>query len=337
MLKVQENYSLKKHNSFNINVKCKFYAKCTDIKQIKDLLSSKKFANKKKLILGGGNNILFTKDFDGLVIKPDIKGISVINETEDNIFIKANAGEDWDEFVNYCVNRNWAGIENLSYIPGKVGTSPIQNIGAYGVEAKDVIEEVETLDINTLNTISYRNEQCKFGYRNSIFKTELKNKVIVTSVIFKLSKKLNYRTHYGNLNIELEKYSEITLSTIRQAIINIRKNKLPDPKKNGNAGSFFKNPYVSEKIAAELQKKYLGIPLYHLPNKQVKIAAGWLIENAGWKGHRENNTGVHQNQALVIVNYGNAKGEDIHNLACKIQDSVTKKFNILLNLEVNII
>ena len=337
MLKIQENFSLKDYNSFNINAKCKFFAKCVNINQIKELLNNEEFKNERKLILGGGNNILFTKDFNGIVIKPEIKGISIIKETSDNIFIKANAGEDWDEFVDYCVKNNWGGIENLSLIPGKVGTSPIQNIGAYGVEVKDVIEEVETIDINNCEIATYNNEQCKFAYRNSIFKYELKGKVIITSVIFKLSKNPLYKVHYGNLNLELEKYSELSLSTIRKAIIDIRNNKLPDPKKIGNAGSFFKNPYISSKKATELKKYHSNIPIYPLPNGEVKIPAGWLIENTGWKGYKDNNIGVHKNQALVLVNYGRAKGNDIYELACKIQESVNKKFNILLTMEVNII
>ncbi|MEA3317339.1 MAG: UDP-N-acetylmuramate dehydrogenase [Bacteroidota bacterium] len=337
MVKIQENVSLKEYNSFNIDINCKYYANCIDINQIRAVLSDENLRREKKLILGGGNNILFTKNFDGLVIKPNIKGISLIKETEDSVYVKVYAGEDWDEFVDYCVKNSWYGIENLSYIPSNVGTAPIQNIGAYGVEVKDVIKEVEAIDINTSDINTYNNQQCKFGYRNSIFKMELKNKVIITSVIFKLSKKADYKIHYGNLSEELEKYSEINLSSIRQAIISIRENKLPDPKKNGNAGSFFKNPYITKAEANKLKKIYPDIPIYELSNNLVKIPAGWLIEKTGWKGYKENKVGVHKNQALVLVNYGNAKGEDVFNLANKIQGSVNDEFNIRLSMEVNIV
>ncbi len=284
--------------------------------------------------------MLLTKDINKLVVHIDIKGISIDRENLNDIYLTVNAGENWHEFVLWCVENDYGGIENLSLIPGNVGTCPIQNIGAYGVEVKDTITQVEALEIETGKLVSFSNEECEFGYRNSIFKNKAKGKYILTSVSFQLTKGVhNLNTSYGAIETEL-KNNEIkkpTLKNISDAVIAIRQSKLPDPKKIGNSGSFFKNPVIKKTLFIELQKEYPQIPSYPVSKTEVKVPAGWLIEKAGFKGKRFGEYGVHEKQALVLVNYGNASGKEIHKLAKKIQKTILEKYSITLEIEVNVI
>lgn len=284
--------------------------------------------------------MLLTKDIENLVVHIDIKGISIDKENENEVYITVNAGENWHEFVLWCVENNFGGIENLSLIPGNVGTCPIQNIGAYGVEVKDTITKVEALEIETGKLVSFTNEECNFAYRNSIFKNEIKDTYIITSVSFRLTRnthKLN--TSYGAIETELtsKEIQKPTLKNISDAVIAIRKSKLPDPKEIGNSGSFFKNPVISKTQFLKLQKEYPSIPSYAVSDTEIKIPAGWLIEQAGFKGKRYGNYGVHEKQALVLVNYGNATGLEIYQLAQEIQKTILRKFGVILEIEVNIL
>ncbi|MCK5170981.1 MAG: UDP-N-acetylmuramate dehydrogenase [Bacteroidales bacterium] len=337
MYEIKENFTLKKYNTFGIDVKTKYFVEYSSVDDLSNFLDIKRKHDLPLMILGGGSNVLFTNFFDGYILHPDIKGIEVTEESDDYVKIRVGAGVDWDELVDYCVKRNWGGIENLSLIPGNVGTCPIQNIGAYGVEVKDVITEVETLEIDSLKVFSFKNEECLFAYRDSIFKQKLKGKHIVNYVTFQLKKQPVFKLDYGNLKEELEKYSQINLKNIRQAVINIRESKLPKPEEIGNAGSFFKNPVVQNYKAEELKKSYAEIPFYSQEDDLVKIPAGWLIEKAGWKGKKVGKVGVHHKQALVIVNYGGATGQEILYLAQEIQKSVKEKFGIEIEMEVNIV
>lgn len=337
-MQVIENYSLKLLNTFGIDVKAKFFAEISNQSDLEALFAQKVFLGK-HLLLGGGSNILFVQDFDAYVLKISSKGIEVLKEDSEVVVIKAQAGEDWDSFVEFCVNKGYGGIENLSLIPGNVGSCPIQNIGAYGVEVKDVIESVEVYEKSTLERRVLSNSQCCFGYRNSIFKNESKDKYIITSVTFRLSKNSKVNIEYGAIKQELSSlgmsYPEI--KDVRQAVCNIRNAKLPDYKLLGNAGSFFKNPVISSSQYHSLIKNFPKLVSYKLDDDLVKVAAGWLIEQAGWKGYREGDAGVHEKQALVLVNYGNASGKDILNLSKEIIDSIASKFGVLLEREVNII
>jgi UDP-N-acetylmuramate dehydrogenase len=284
--------------------------------------------------------MLLTKDIEKLVVHIDIKGISVDSENHNDIYLTVNAGENWHKFVLWCVSNNYGGIENLSLIPGSVGTCPIQNIGAYGVEVKDTITKVEAVEIKTGKLVSFSLEECQFGYRNSIFKNEVKGKYVLTSVGFKLTKKEhNLNTSYGAIETELasKKVIKPSLKDVSEAVIAIRKSKLPDPKKIGNSGSFFKNPVISKTHFEKIQKEFPKVPCYHISDQEIKVPAGWLIEQTGLKGKRFGNYGVHEKQALVLVNYGNASGEEIYQLAKKIQREVQTAFNISLEIEVNII
>ena len=291
------------------------------------------------LILGGGSNMLFTNNFSGLVVKNNLKGIDVIAENNDEIVLKVGAGEVWHEFVMFCVEKNWSGIENLSLIPGTVGASPMQNIGAYGVEVKDVITEVEALDLEGFSIQKFSNTQCEFDYRSSIFKTTQKGKYFITSVTFRLSKKAKINSSYGAIEDELKNMGVInpTIKDISKAVINIRTSKLPDPKEIGNSGSFFKNPIISFAKKNELLEKNPSMPYYLQNNGTFKVAAGWLIEACGWKGKRIEDYGVHAKQALVLVNYGGATGYQIYQLSEEIIKSVQNTFGIELEREVNII
>jgi len=337
MCEIKENFSLKKYNTFGIDVKSSFFVSCSSVQELVRFFNSHDLAELPLMILGGGSNVLFTKDFEGFVIQPAIKGIELINENNQSVWLRVGAGEDWDEFVSYCVEHNWGGIENLSLIPGNVGTCPIQNIGAYGVEVKDVITKVETLEIATLNKYSFLNNECHFGYRDSIFKKVLKGKHIITNVTFKLTKQPEFNIEYGNLREALKSCQNVDLKSIRDAVIEIRESKLPKPEEVGNAGSFFKNPMVHKDLLEKLKVGYADIPYYILDDKLVKIPAGWLIEKAGWKGKVIGNTGVHDKQALVLINLGNARGSEVIQLANHIQESVKKQFGIDLEMEVNII
>jgi UDP-N-acetylmuramate dehydrogenase len=335
---IQENKSLKKLNTFGIDATAKYYAECSSLGQIQEVLSDPKFSRDRKLILGGGSNLLFTKDFDGIVLRNNLKGIELIREDKDYYYVRSAAGEVWHEFVMHCIQHNFAGLENLSLIPGNVGASPMQNIGAYGVEVKDSFYELEAYHIADHSIHKFNNAECKFGYRESVFKHELKNQYIITSVTFKLNKVPHYNTSYGAIEKELEAMGEKQLSIqgISKAVCNIRSSKLPDPKVIGNAGSFFKNPVIAVEKFNSLKEKFPDIVSYPSGNS-MKLAAGWLIEQCGWKGKKFGDAGVHKLQALVLVNYGNAKGNEIFDLSQKIMDSVKEKYGVELEREVNII
>ncbi|MBN1820181.1 MAG: UDP-N-acetylmuramate dehydrogenase [Prolixibacteraceae bacterium] len=338
MIRFLEKYSLKSYNTFGIDVKAKYFFEFTDIADPEFFFRSNKTWNDEKiLILGGGSNILFISDFNGLVVYPNVPGIQVIQENRQNVWIEAGAGEEWDEFVRYCVFSEFSGIENLSLIPGKVGAAPIQNIGAYGCEVGNFIETVKGYNLENMKPFEMAGNECNFSYRDSIFKNKLKGKVIVTSVVFRLEKFPEFDLSYGNLEEEVKKLGEINIKNIRQAVINIRSSKLPDVKELGSAGSFFKNPVVGISQTEKIKKLYPEIPYYPAGNDMVKLAAGWLIDQCGWKGYREGDAGVHEKQALVLVNFGNATGKEIFDLSEKIRNSVFEKFGIGLEREVNVI
>lgn len=336
---VQENKSLKKLNTFGIDAHTRYYAECSSLDDFKGLLADRKFSRTKKLILGGGSNLLFTKDFEGIVLKNALKGISLLREDEDSYYVRSAAGEVWHEFVMYCIRNDYSGLENLSLIPGNVGASPMQNIGAYGVEIKDTFYELEAFHINDMALHTFTNADCKFGYRESIFKRELKDQFIITAVTFKLPKRAVLNTSYGAIEMELDSMGVTTptIQSVSQAVCNIRSSKLPDPKVIGNAGSFFKNPEISRKKYESLKQEFPEVVGYELENGNVKLAAGWLIERCGWKGQTFGDAGVHKLQALVLVNYAHAKGSEIFDLSTKILNSVKEKFDVELEREVNII
>jgi UDP-N-acetylmuramate dehydrogenase len=290
-----------------------------------------------KLVLGGGSNLLLTKNIQGTVLHMLAKGISVVHETKENVFVQASAGENWDSFVQYAVQNGWGGIENLSLIPGTVGASPIQNIGAYGAEVKDTIESVRYFNLKTKTFCILKNKDCRFGYRDSIFKHKLKNTAIITHVVFRLSKKPVLNSSYGAVAEELKKYPAVNLLTLREAVIAIRRRKLPDPTIMPNSGSFFKNPVVTSAQYKKIQKAFPDIPHFISEDKKIKIPAAWMIEQCGWKGFRKGDAGVHELQPLVLVNYGKATGKEILALASKIIQSVKKKFGVDLATEVNVI
>ena len=333
---VKENYSLKKYNSFNIDVVAKEFIQINSVKELIDL--QKNLKNKNKLFIGGGSNILFTNNFEGLVVHINLKGISFKKINENFSEIKVMSGENWNELVNWCIENNLGGLENLSLIPGNVGAAPIQNIGAYGVELKDVFISCEVYDLNTEKLNIYNLNDCKFGYRDSIFK---KNKnLIVVSVKMKLSSK-NHKINssYGGINDELKKLNikEPTIKDISNVVCEIRNKKLPNPNKIGNAGSFFKNPIVNSKKINWLKENFNNIPFYKIDENSYKIPAAWLIETSGFKGKDFGNFGVHKTQPLVLVNYGKASGGDINKLSLSIKEVVNKIFKIELETEVNII
>ncbi|WP_308990554.1 UDP-N-acetylmuramate dehydrogenase [Mariniflexile litorale] len=337
-MQIQQNISLKPFNTFGIDVMAHHFISVSTMEELKQILSLKEYPN--KLILGGGSNMLLTKDFEGLVIHVNLKGIEIISEQTDFVLVKANAGENWHEFVLWCINNDFGGIENLSLIPGNVGTTPIQNIGAYGVEVKDTFVCCDAISIENLHTETFNKQDCHFDYRNSIFKNEAKGKYIVTSVTFKLTKQ-NHKLHinYGTITSQLEvmKITEPTIQDISKAVIFIRESKLPNPKIIGNSGSFFKNPVISKTDYNKLLKNFEDMPSYSVSDNEVKVPAGWLIEKAGFKGKRFGDYGVHKNQALVLVNYGNAKGVDIYNLSLLIQETIKRLFGIYIEAEVNIL
>ena len=335
-MNIQQNISLKEYNTFGISVNAKRFISVDSVYELQQLLKIEKDI----FLLSGGSNMLLTKDIEELVIHINIKGISIDNEDENAVYLTVNSGENWHEFVLWCISNNFGGIENLSLIPGNVGTCPIQNIGAYGVEVKDTITKIEGLEVASGKLVTFSNKACKFGYRNSIFKNSHKGKIILTSVGFKLTKKEHQlNTSYGAIETELtsKKILKPTLKNVSDAVIAIRKSKLPDPKEIGNSGSFFKNPVISQSKFLELQKKYPKVPSYSVSNADVKVPAGWLIEQAGFRGKRFGNCGVHEKQALVLVNYGNASGKEIYKLAQKIQETILHTFGISLEIEVNII
>ena len=333
---IQINKNLKEYNTFGISVKAEMFAVFSSIEELKQILSFRN--NKKLLVLGGGSNLLLTKDFDGLVIKNEIKRFEVIEETASEVIVESGAGENWHEFVLNCIDKGFGGIENLSLIPGSVGASPMQNIGAYGVEIKDVFESLSAYHIASGEIHYFDKTKCEFGYRESIFKNKVKGKYIILTVTFRLTKNPTINSSYGAINEQL-KVMGIQAPTIKElsaAVIAIRQSKLPDPKIIGNAGSFFKNPTVDNILLEKIQENYPDIPNYPAENGR-KLAAGWLIEKAGWKGRTFDNYGVHKLQALVLVNYGNCTGQEIFDLSSQIIQDVFEKFGVLLEREVNIL
>lgn len=338
-MEVRENFSLKHLNTFGIQAHTRYFGEATNPDELKELIT---YARKKQLpmfFLGGGSNILFTHDFNGITIRIANKGRQLICEDDNSYTVSANAGEVWHEFVMYCLEQNYSGLENLSLIPGSVGASPMQNIGAYGMEVKDHFSKLHALNVHTLDLVTFTNEECQFGYRESIFKREEKGNYVIVSVEFTLPKKPVFNISYGAVAKELESMgvTELNARAISQAVINIRRSKLPDPAVIGNAGSFFKNPEVSSSRHSELRERFPDLVSYPLENGNFKLAAGWLIESCGWKGKTFGDAGVHKLQALVLVNYGNAKGSEIYDLSSKILESVYDKFGVMLEREVNIL
>lgn len=339
---LQENISLKPFNSFGIAVIAQYFSEIYSLENlqidIEKIKADKKLSAQPILILGGGSNILFTENFAGIVLKNNLRGIDLIKEDEDFCFIKVAAGENWHQFVLHCLQQNWAGIENLSLIPGNVGASPMQNIGAYGVELKDIFYELTALHIAENKVYTFSKKDCQFGYRESVFKNQFKNEFVICTVTFKLNKNPSFNTSYGMIEQELHKMKihSPTIQDVSNAIINIRKSKLPDPKNIGNAGSFFKNPSITNTQFEKLKLQWPNISGYKNSDNTIKVPAGWLIEQCGWKGYRNKDAGCFDKQALVLVNYGNATGKEIFNLSEEIIHSVQSKFNITLLREVNI-
>ena len=336
-MKILTNYPLKKYHTFGTDVYANYFTEINTVDAFKELQQTEVYKNNVSLILGGGSNLLFTKNYEGLVIKNNLSGIEVVKQDDDYVYVKAAAGENWHGFVLYCVNNNYGGVENLALIPGCVGASPMQNIGAYGAEIKDVCHQVNAIDTKTGEEKTFSNADCKFGYRESVFKHIYKNKYLITSVVFKLNKKPVFNTSYGAIEQELKTMDrQPSVKAISDAVINIRSSKLPDPAKIGNAGSFFKNPEVSKQKHDELKEQFPNLVAYALNNGNYKLAAGWLIEQCGFKGKRFGDAGVHINQALVLVNYDKASGNEIYNLSQQILDALQDKFGIALEREVNI-
>lgn len=338
-MNIIENYPLLKLNTFGIDVKAKYFTFINTINELIELTETNVFKDLELLILGGGSNILFTKDFDGLVILNNIKGKEIIDQNQQSIFLKIGAGENWHELVMYCVDNGWGGIENLSLIPGNTGTAPMQNIGAYGVEIKETFIELEALEISSGKIVKFNNSDCEFGYRESVFKNKMKNQYIILNITLELKKNPILNINYGDVKaiLESQNIKNPAIKEVSNAIISIRQSKLPDPKKIGNSGSFFKNPIVSLNQREQIKKKYPNVVNYEINENEFKIAAGWLIERAGWKGKKFNNYGIHEKQALVLVNYGLANGMEIFELSEKIILDIKDKFGITLEREVNII
>ncbi|MHA7058379.1 UDP-N-acetylmuramate dehydrogenase [Aquimarina sp. M1] len=337
-MKIEFNKSLKKHNTFGIHVNASEFLTINSEKELIEALSTHK--EKKIFILSGGSNMLLTKDLNAVVLHIAIKGITTNLQPDNSVLVSANAGENWHDFVQFCIDHNFGGLENLSLIPGYVGSAPIQNIGAYGVELKDSFVSCEAIDIHTRNKKKFSKEDCNFGYRNSIFKNEIKGKYIITKVTFKLStEKHILNTSYGAIENALKEknITHPTIKDVAEAVIAIRRSKLPDPNEIGNSGSFFKNPVILKEKFTQLQKLYPNIPFYKVDSKNIKVPAGWLIEQCGFKGKRWGDAGVHSKQALVLVNYNNATGQEILELSKRIQQKIKEKFHITLETEVNII
>lgn len=337
-MNILENISLKNFNTFGIDAKAHFFIEITSLLQLQKALELTAYPE--YFILGGGSNLLLTKDIDALVLHINLKGISVVEETDSEVVIKVMAGENWHQLVLWTLEHDYGGLENLSLIPGNVGTAPIQNIGAYGVELKDLFVSCEAMHIESRELVEFDHEACEFGYRDSIFKNDKKGQYIITSVKLRLTKQVhNLSTAYGAIEQELQRQNVVypTIQDISKAVISIREQKLPNPKEIGNSGSFFKNPVISQKTFEKLQKKFPGVPHYKIDDNHVKVPAGWLIEQCGFKGKRMGDAAVHEKQALVLVNHGSATGEEILFLAQDIQKTVREKFKIDLSAEVNII
>lgn len=341
-MQIQENISLKSYNTFGIDAMAHYFATFNNEDEMKELLTEN--SELRPFVLGGGSNILLTQHFDGLVLKNEMKGINELHEDTEYVYVKGGAGENWHQFVLYCIHMNWGGVENLSLIPGNVGASPMQNIGAYGVELNDVFFSLEAYHLKEKRILSFSRNDCEFGYRESIFKKKYKDQFVILNVTFQLRKHPKFNISYGAIEQELERMGveNLSIKTISDAVINIRSSKLPNPAEIGNAGSFFKNPEVTKEKFSTLHVQYPTIVGYSLPNGNVKLAAGWLIEQCGpqegksWKGYRQGDAGCHAKQALVLVNYGNAKGSEIVELSEEILQSVKEKFGVLLEREVNI-
>ena len=337
-MEIQTNFSLKNHNTFGIEARATQFVAVHSVSELKSILEQNK--SQKKFILGGGSNLLLTKDIDVMVIHIDLKGKKVVKENENFVWVESQAGENWHEFVLWTIDQNFGGLENMSLIPGNVGTTPVQNIGAYGTEIKDTFDSCEAMTIENQEMKSFTNEECHFGYRESIFKNEAKGQYIITSVIFKLTKcnhKIN--TSYGDITTELAK-NNITIPTLKEvsnAVIAIRQSKLPDPKELGNSGSFFKNPILLKTDFEKIHLKFPEMKFYEISETEVKVPAGWLIEQTGFKGKRFGDAGIHKNQALVLVNYGNATGQEILDVSKNIQETILKTFGIRIEAEVNVI
>lgn len=334
---IKHNVNIAPYTTFGVRSSAQLFSTFDSSQKLAQLLDEHR--SESVLILGGGSNVLFTVDFKGLILINQIKGIEVIEENEEHVYVQVGAGENWHEFVLYAIGKGWGGIENLSLIPGSIGASPMQNIGAYGVEIKDVFHSLTALHRSELNEEIFSHAECEFGYRESVFKRALKDQYVITTVTYKLNKKPKLNTSYGAIETELERkgIQQPTIKDVSDAVIAIRQSKLPDPKEIGNAGSFFKNPVVKESRLTEIQKSYPNAPYYRIDDEHVKIPAGWLIDTAGWKGKRFDNYGVHVNQALVLVNYDDAEGSSIYELSQRILDDISEKFGILLEREVNII
>lgn len=337
-MEIIDNFSLKNYNTFGIEAKAKQFVAVHTVEELQTVL--KENPTQKKFILGGGSNMLLTKDIDALTIHVDLKGKRILEQTEDAVWVEAKAGENWHEFVLWTIGQDFGGLENMSLIPGNVGTTPIQNIGAYGTEIKDTFAYCEAVNIQTLEIIRFTKEECKFGYRESIFKNEAKGQYIIVAVVFKLTKQ-NHKINisYGDIASELSK-KDITVPTLKDvsnAIITIRQSKLPDPKELGNSGSFFKNPIILKSDFERIHLQHPEMPSYTVSETEVKVPAGWLIEKAGFKGKRFGDAGIHKNQALVLVNYGNATGQEILNVSKEIQKTVKELFDIEIEAEVNVI
>lgn len=337
MTSIKNNFSLKSFNSFGIEVTASLFANPQTAEELLETLQSYDVSKLPFMVVGEGSNLLFTGDFEGLILHPEIKGIDLIDENEEEVIVSVGAGENWDNWVKYCVENAWYGLENLSLIPGSVGSAPVQNIGAYGVELKDRMEYLDAFDLREKRFVKLNGHACEFGYRTSIFKGKCVNRYIITQVVFKLGKKPKFLLDYGNVRKVFQENKGKTLQDLRDTIINIRETKLPDPKKYGNAGSFFKNPIIGKPTFKCIRVQYKEIPSYHANDNMVKIPAAWLIEKAGWKGKRIGNVGTWPDQPLVIVNYGGATGKEILEFSEMISVDIEKKFNISLEREVNVV
>jgi len=342
-MQIHEGFSLLPYNTFRIDVTARYFSTFSNIDELSELTTHD--SQLTTLILGGGSNILFTEDYDGIILKNEIKGIELQHEDADHVYVKVGAGENWHQLVVHCIGHNWAGIENLSLIPGNVGASPIQNVGAYGVELDDVFWSLEAFHLSERKIHTFTATDCEFAYRDSVFKNRYKNEFTILSVTFQLKKKPVYHIGYGAITEELEKMGvkDLSIKAVSQAVINIRSSKLPDPQKIANAGSFFKNPEVATEKYEALKLQFPNIVAYPLAKGSVKLAAGWMIEQCGpdkigtsWKGYRKGDAGCHAKQALVLVNYGNATGKEIYDLSEEILQSVKNKFDVVLEREVNI-
>lgn len=338
-MEIENNISLKPYNTFHIEAIAKHFAKAGNVAEIKELLEDSEKKNEKILVLGGGSNILFRGNFEGLVIKNELKGIELVKADSDHIYIKAQAGENWHQFVMHCINNDYAGAENLSLIPGNVGASPMQNIGAYGVEVKEIFHQLEAYHIKEKKLITFSQTDCEFGYRESVFKKKYRDEFVILNVTYKLNKTPTFNISYKALEEELERrnISQLSIKAISDAVIHIRQSKLPDPEEIGNAGSFFKNPEISRQHYELLKSKHPEVPSYKLTDDLYKVPAAWLIEQCGWKGYRKGDAGCHIKQPLVLVNYDKASGKEIYDLSSDILESVKEMFGIELSREVNVI